>query len=117
MKLFRYLRTGSLLTILVMLNAHNAFAEAAPAAGSGLVSLFPLLLIMVIFYFLLIRPQQKRLKDHRAVIESLKTGDKVITSGGIYGTIKSVNENDLKIEIAQGVRVRVKRDSIASLSD
>jgi len=121
MNLFRYPRaahTGFLSIILVMLDTHNAFAkDAAPVAGSGLMSLLPLLLIMVIFYFLLIRPQQKKLKEHRAVIEGLKVGDKVITSGGVFGTIKTVNEHDIRVEIAQGVRVKVKRDSIANLSD
>jgi len=117
MNLYRYLQTGCLSLITVLLNVPNAFAEGAAAPGSGLVSLFPLLVIMVIFYFLLIRPQQKKLKEHRSVIESLKAGDKVITSGGMYGTIKSVSEDDLKIEIAQGVRVKIKRDTITSLSD
>jgi len=118
MKLYRSLQAGCLTMTLALLVIPNAFAEGAAASpGGGLISLFPLLLIMVIFYFLLIRPQQKRLKEHRSVIESLKAGDKIITSGGLYGTIKTVNEIDLKVEIAQGVRVTIKRDSVASLSD
>ena len=96
----------------------TAYAEAAPAAaGGGFASLVPLLLIMVIFYFLLIRPQQKRVKEHRNMIESLKKGDKIITGGGIYGTITDVKEGFLRVEIADGVRIKVKQDSISSLAD
>ncbi len=95
----------------------TAHAEAAPAAGGGFASLVPLLLIMVIFYFLLIRPQQKRVKEHRNMIESLKKGDKIITGGGIYGTITDVKDGFLRIEIADGVRIKVKQDSISSLAD
>jgi len=72
---------------------------------------------MVIFYFLLIRPQQKRVKEHRNVIESLKKGDKVITGGGFYGTVTDVKEDFMKVEIAEGVKVKVKRDTIVGLSD
>jgi len=96
----------------------TAHAEGAPAsAGGGFASLVPLLLIMVIFYFLLIRPQQKRVKEHRNMIESLKKGDKVITGGGIYGTITDVKDDFLRIEIADGVRIKVRQDSISSLAD
>ncbi|HXH72064.1 MAG TPA: preprotein translocase subunit YajC [Mariprofundaceae bacterium] len=102
-----------------------AFGIASPAfaadpvagAGGGFTSLIPLILIMVIFYFLLIRPQQKRVKDHRNMVESLKKGDKIITGGGFYGTITDVKDDELKVEIAEGVRVRVKRDTIVGLSD
>jgi len=91
-------------------------ANAAPA-GAGLVSLAPLLLIIVIFYFLLIRPQQKRLKEHRGLIDELKKGDKVITAGGLYGTVADVSEKILKLDIANGVRVKVKRDTITGLAE
>jgi len=94
-----------------------AHAEAAAGQGGGFASFVPLLLIMVIFYFLLIRPQQKRVKEHRNVIESLKKGDKVITGGGFYGTVTDVKEDFMKVEIAEGVKVKVKRDTIVGLSD
>ncbi len=94
-----------------------AFAEGAAAQGGGFASFVPLILIMVIFYFLLIRPQQKRVKEHRNVIEALKKGDKVITGGGFYGTVTDVKEDFMKVEIADGVRVKVKRDTIVGLSD
>jgi len=94
-----------------------AHAAAAPAAGSGIASLAPLVLIMVIFYFLLIRPQQKKLKQQRALIESLKKGDQIITGGGLYGKITDVKDDILKVDIADGVRIKVKRDSITGLAE
>ncbi len=94
-----------------------ANAAAAPAAGSGIASLVPLVVIMVIFYFLLIRPQQKKLKQHRTLIESLKKGDKIITGGGLYGKVIDVQEDTLKVEIADGVRVKVQRATITGLAD
>jgi preprotein translocase subunit YajC len=100
---------------LAMAAMKNAHAEAAAPAGNGsegFASLIPLLLIMVIFYFLLIRPQQKKLKEHKAMVESTKKGDSVITAGGIIGTVKDVKDDILVIEIADGVKVKVKRDTI-----
>jgi len=94
-----------------------ALAASGVPAGSGLASLAPLVLIIVIFYFLLIRPQQKRLKAHKGMIDELKKGDKVITAGGIIGTIRDVSENTVKLDIADKVRVTIKRDTITSLED
>ncbi|ATX81663.1 protein translocase subunit yajC [Mariprofundus ferrinatatus] len=93
-----------------------AYAEAAPSDG-GFASLIPLLLIMVIFYFLLIRPQQKKLKDHRSMVDSLSKGDKVMTGGGVYGKITAVKDDVLKVEIADGVVISVKRDTVAGLAE
>ena len=77
---------------------------------SGFAQLIPLILIFVIFYFFLIRPQQKKVKEHKAMVESLKKGDKVVTSGGITGTISRVIDNDkVEIEIAENVTVEVVR--------
>jgi len=92
-------------------------AQAADATGGGMASLIPLVLIIVIFYFLLIRPQQKRLKAHQAMIGELKKGDKIVTSGGIIGTVHDVNEDIVRVEIAEKVRIKVKRDTISSLAD
>lgn len=103
--------------LMAMAMTETARAEGAAAAGSGIASLVPLLLMFVIFYFLLIRPQQKRLKAHRAMIESLKKGDKIITGGGIYGTVLDVKDGQVKVEIADGVRIKVKQDTISSLAD
>ena len=78
--------------------------------GSGIGQFIPLILIFVIFYFFLIRPQQKKVKEHKAMVESLKKGDKVVTSGGITGTISRVIDNDkVEVEIADNVTVEVVR--------
>ena len=76
--------------------------------GSGIGQFIPLILIFVIFYFFLIRPQQKKVKEHKAMVENLKRGDKVITSGGITGTIERVIDKDkVEVEIAENVRVEI----------
>ena len=85
--------------------------------GSGIAQFIPLILIFVIFYFFLIRPQQKKVKEHKAMVESLKRGDKVITSGGITGTIERVIDNEkVEVEIAENVKVEIiKATGIQSL--
>jgi len=108
-------QTAAAAAILLALSP-SAQAAAEPS-GSGIASLIPLVLIIVIFYFLLIRPQQKRLKAHQAMIGELKKGDKVVTSGGILGTVQDVSEDTVRVEIAEKVRVTVKRDTITSLAD
>ena len=76
--------------------------------GSGIGQFIPLILIFVIFYFFLIRPQQKKVKEHKAMVEGLKRGDKVITSGGITGTIERVIDNEkVEVEIAENVKVEI----------
>ena len=76
--------------------------------GSGIGQFIPLILIFVIFYFFLIRPQQKKVKEHKAMVEGLKRGDKVVTSGGITGTITRVIDNDkVEVEIADNVKVEI----------
>ena len=84
-------------------------AQAAGGGdGSGLVQLLPLVLIFVIFWFLLIRPQQKKMKAHKAMVAAVKRGDKVVTAGGVYGTVtKVISESEVQVEIAENVRVRV----------
>ena len=78
--------------------------------SAGIGQFIPLILIFVIFYFFLIRPQQKKVKEHKAMVESLKKGDKVVTSGGITGTIYRVIDNDkVEVEIAENVTVEVVR--------
>lgn len=94
----------------------TAFAQAAAPAGGIEQSLQPILmmgLIFVVFYFLLLRPQQKRMKQHKEMLAALRRGDRVLTGGGIYGTVtKIVGETEVVIEIAEGTRVRVARPSI-----
>ena len=90
-------------------------AGGAPAAFD-FISLMPLVLIFVVFYFLLIRPQQKKMKTHRELIGNLKRGDKVLTAGGIIGSIvKTEDDNTLIVEIAKDVRVKVARSTITDL--
>ena len=75
---------------------------------SGITQFIPLILIFVIFYFFLIRPQQKKVKDHRAMVENLKRGDKVVTSGGIIGTVEKVMDNDkIEVAISDGINVEI----------
>ena len=77
-------------------------------SGSGIGQFIPLILIFVIFYFFLIRPQQKKVKEHKSMVENLKRGDKVITSGGITGTIERIIDNDkVEVEIAENVKVEI----------
>ena len=83
---------------------------------SALVQFLPLVLIFVVFYFLLIRPQQKKQKDHRTTLEALRRGDRVVTGGGILGTVSKVVSNDeVEVDIASNVRVRVLRSTITSV--
>ena len=84
--------------------------------GSGIAQFIPLILIFVIFYFFLIRPQQKRVKEHKLLVESLKRGDEIITSGGIIGTIEKVMEDDrIEVIIGDNVKVQIIRSTITSL--
>ena len=84
--------------------------------GQGIASFIPLILIFVIFYFFLTRPQQKRVKDHKAMVQSLKRGDEIITSGGIIGTIDRVMEDDrIEVVIGENVKVQIIRSTITSL--
>jgi preprotein translocase subunit YajC len=95
-----------------------AYAQAAPGQGGGdlFVSILPLILIFVVFYFLLIRPQQQKMKTHRQMIENLKKGDQVLTAGGIVGKVTRLEaDNTLMVEIAQGVTVRVARGTISDI--
>jgi preprotein translocase subunit YajC len=84
-------------------------------AGGGMASLFPLVAIFAIFYFLLIRPQQKKSKTHRMMLERLKKGDQVLTAGGVYGKITALADNIVTVEIADKVRVKVARQQIAGV--
>ena len=84
--------------------------------GQGIAQFIPLILIFVIFYFFLIRPQQKRAKDHKAMVASLKRGDEIITSGGMIGTIERVMEDDrIEVIIGENVKVQIIRSTITSL--
>jgi preprotein translocase subunit YajC len=95
----------------------SAFAQAAPAAGGGdmmssLGSMLPLVLMFVVLYFVMIRPQMKRQKEARAMIEALAKGDEVATSGGMLGKITQLGEQYLTVEIAKGVEVQIQRSAV-----
>ena len=100
--------------------------SAAHAQGTGITGIFdnqsaliqflPLVLIFVVFYFLLIRPQQRKAKDHKTMLDALRRGDRVVTGGGIIGTVARVeNPEEVTVDIADGVRVRVLRSTITSV--
>ena len=85
-------------------------------SGQGISQFIPLILIFIIFYFFLIRPQQKRVKDHKFMVESLKRGDEVITSGGIIGKVERVMEDDrIEVLIGESTKVQIIRSTITSL--
>jgi len=97
-----------------------AYAMGVPGiggsgGGQGWMSFLPIVFIFVIFYFLLIRPQQKRAKDHRKLLEEIKVGEYVLTSGGIYGRITGLRDNVITLEISDKVRVKVSRGNIAGV--
>ncbi len=99
---------------------HLALAAAvAPAAPDGpaafFVSMFPLLLIFAIFYFLMIRPQSQKMKQHQAELAAIKKGDEIITGGGIRGRVTKVTDDDVEVEIAPNVRIRAVKSTISSI--
>lgn len=95
-----------------------AYAQSAGGAGGGLEAFLPLILIFVVFYFLMIRPQQKRAKEHKAMLQALRRGDKILTSGGIIGKITKVDsDTEVTVEIAENVTVKVRREMIAQVMD
>ena len=94
----------------------SAYAQAAPGAFDMLNSLIvPTMLIIGIMYFLMIRPQQKRLKEHRAMIAAIRRGDTIVTSGGIIGKVTKVEDQELQVEIADGVKVKVLRSTVSDV--
>jgi len=94
-------------------------SSAAPSAGSGgmIASFLPFVLIFVVFYFLLILPQQRKQKKHKALLEALKKGDRVLTTGGLLGTVAAVNKNVVTVQVAENVRVKVRREYISELQE
>lgn len=97
----------------------QAFAQTAPAASGGtessLLSLLPLVLMFVVLYFIMIRPQMKRQKEHKALIEALAKGDEVVTSGGVLGRVSKLGESYLHVEVANGVELQVQRSSVVQV--
>lgn len=95
----------------------TAWAQANPGGGPSLVaSLFPLLLIFIVFYFLLIRPQQQKQREHQKMLANLKVNDEVVTNGGLIGRIVQLSDRILILEVGPNVRVRVERSYVAGLA-
>ena len=102
----------------------DAFAQAAPAAGAagGIESMFgslqqflPLVLMFVVLYFIMIRPQMKRQKEHKAMIDALAKGDEIVTTGGLIGRVAKMGESMLQVEVANGVEVQVQRSAVVQV--
>jgi preprotein translocase subunit YajC len=90
-------------------------AGGAAGAPSPLVNLLPIALMFVILYFLMIRPQQKRAREHETMVQNLKRGDDIVTNGGIHGRIQAMADKILTVEIAPNVRIKLDRDQVASV--
>ena len=97
--------------------ADTVSTSVAPAATAGLTNFIPLILIFLVFYFLLIRPQQKKMKEHQNVLNTLKNGDKVHTNSGIFGIVKAIDtkENTVDLEIASNVVIKILKPSISDV--
>ena len=95
--------------------AGNGAGAASGGAASFFVSVFPLVLIFVIFYFLLIRPQQRRMKQHQAMITAVKRNDRVVTGGGLIGKVTKVEDDEVEIELAPNVKVKARKGTLAEV--
>ena len=98
----------------------SAFAQSAPAAASGgaestLLSLLPLVLMFVVLYFIMIRPQMKRQKEHKAMLDALAKGDEVVVGGGVIGRISKLGDSLVHVEVANGVEIQVQRPAIVQV--
>ena len=93
----------------------SAYAQDAAPQGGGLLSFLPLIIIFVVFYFLLIRPQTKRAKEHRQLVANLANGDEVVTNGGLLGRITHVGESFVTVELADNVSVKLQKHAVASV--
>lgn len=95
---------------------NDAFAAApAHAQGDGTMSMLMIAAIFVLFYFMLIRPQNKRAKEHRALVSQLKSGDEIVTTGGLLGKVTAVSEQYLKVALAEGVEIHLQRNAVSSV--
>ena len=99
----------------------SAFAQTAPAAAAGsdlqstLMSMLPLVLMIVVLYFVMIRPQMKKQKEAKAMIDAIAKGDEVVTVGGMLGKVTKINENSLSVEVANGVEVQIQRNAVVQV--
>jgi preprotein translocase subunit YajC len=93
----------------------NAYAQDAAAQPGALAQFLPLILIFIVFYFLLIRPQMKRAKEHKALVANLGKGDEVVTNGGLLGRITDLNDSFVTLELTEGVQIKIQRQAIAAV--
>ena len=99
----------------------SAFAQTAPAAAAGgdvqssLMSMLPIILMFVVLYFIMIRPQMKKQKEHKAMVDALAKGDEVVTAGGMLGKVSSLGENFIGVEIANGVEIQLQRQAVVQV--
>lgn len=93
----------------------NAYAQDAAAQGGGLMGFLPLILIFAVFYFMLIRPQMKRAKEHRKMVSELAKGDEVVTNGGLLGRITDLGDSFITLELADNVVIKVQRHAVATV--
>jgi preprotein translocase subunit YajC len=93
----------------------SAYAQDAAAPAGGLLSFLPLIVIFIVFYFLLIRPQTKRAKEHRQLVEKLAVGDEVVTNGGVLGKITHVGDSFVTVELAENVKIKLQKHAVASV--
>ncbi len=93
----------------------SAYAQDAASPQGGLLSFLPLIVIFIVFYFLLIRPQTKRAKEHRQLVEKLAVGDEVVTNGGVLGKISHVGDSFVTVEVADNVKIKLQKHAVASV--
>ena len=93
----------------------SAFAQDAATQSGGLISFLPLIVIFALFYFMLIRPQMKRAKEHKQLVAGLQKGDEVVTSGGLLGKITQIEDSFVSVKVAENVEIKVRRHAVASV--
>jgi len=93
----------------------SAYAQEAASKSGGLISFLPLIVIFALFYFMLIRPQMKRAKEHRQLVSGLQKGDEIVTSGGLLGKITQIEDSFVTVKVAQNVEIKVQRHAVASV--
>ena len=101
------------LTLLAQAQGKGGGSRVPGCGGGGMAQMLPLILMFVVFYFLLIRPQQKKMKEHRSMLDNLKRGDQIITNGGLMGRISGITDKMVTLEVAEKIRVKVLRSHIA----
>lgn len=95
---------------------NDAYAQAgAPSGPESFIQFLPIILLFIVFYFVLIRPQTKRAKEHSTMVTALARGDEIVTNGGLLGKITAVGENFIQLEIAEGIQVKVQKQSVATM--